>query len=236
MEVARLVRAASVIDVTAESVEEALESGAAQQDPAWGLGFRNLGLQVQIERGLVRVRGPVVLMDHLRRLGFKTPPLPPAKNLTAGGRLLDTDSRAREVVLEMEAISRMMEADLAEVLRNPSPAFDAVDNSTRPVLGTEAPAVGSDGSRAGHDKDDRCQQGISTSTTSAASNTTIGSYQHVTPKSVVAFIERSVETLFTREQVPPGRRYGARGERGGGKRLDMRGRCMISGGQEQTHQ
>ena len=50
-EAARLVRAASVLDVTAEAIVEALESGSAEQaahEHAWGLSFRDLQVPVPV--------------------------------------------------------------------------------------------------------------------------------------------------------------------------------------------
>ena len=79
-EAARMVRAASVLDVTAEAVMEAVESGAAlhtASNETWGLSFRDL--QVRVDAQFVHVRGPLVLMHHLRRMVFRylTPPPPP---------------------------------------------------------------------------------------------------------------------------------------------------------------
>jgi len=79
---ASLVRAASVLDVTAEAVVEVLESAAAdgeaglkQVEPGQALTLRDL--EISVQQGLVQVSAPAypnghyLLIHHLQRMGFR---------------------------------------------------------------------------------------------------------------------------------------------------------------------
>lgn len=219
-----MVRAASVIDVTAENVVEALESGADPQaagNQVWGLSVRDL--QVEVEAALVRVRGPAVLMDHMRRLGFTVPQRTGRLRAVGGGGGggVAASAQEAEAVLEMEQVARLMDADLAALLRDPystgAAAACARDASigdattTRPLRQEEAPGVGigcsaHNGSNGSRD-DKPAQQNVPTIAAAAAGNR---SYAHVTPQSVVALIERSVEALFASDRAHFRPRYGGR--------------------------
>jgi len=187
-EAARMVRAASVLDVTAEAVVQAVESGAAlhtASNETWGLSFRDL--QVRVDAQFVHVRGPLVLMHHLRRMGFRQPGPPPspppahpcpaphgASSVSLSEQVASAMSCAPalqpdvpvKVVMEVEQVARLMAADLDVMFRDSSA-------SPPPVRGTDAPTQ--------------------TATKTEKEGDVL--LQHVTPKSVVALIERSVEVL-----------------------------------------
>ena len=221
-----MVQATSVIDVTAEAVVEALESGAGQQaagNQVWGLSFRDL--QVEVQAALVRVRGPAVLMDHMRRLGFTVPQRTggrPRAGGAGGGEAASAPEAEAVLEMELEQVARLMDADLAALLRNPCStavaaacARDATSGDTAttppPLRQDEAPGVGMgcsarNGSNGSSDDKPSQQKGPTTAATAAGNP----SCAHVTPQAVVALIERSVEALFASDRAHSRPRYGGR--------------------------
>jgi len=111
-------------------------------------------VKVEVGDALVRVRGPLVLMRHLLRLGFRQTPAS-----AADGGMCETHSEILEMQLGVHEVEALMVADLHTVLRHsPSSCANLPSNVSGADTATHPP-------------------------------------HGLTPRAIVALIERSVEVL-----------------------------------------
>jgi hypothetical protein len=220
VEVARLVRVTSVLDITAQAVMEALESHPEGGSAIEAAGAEESGslalheLHVRVGDGVVSLRAPSQMISHLTNLGFSpaasalTPPhalpgeppqahigAPSPRPLLAKG-MEEMSMSVGEVVVRMAAeLESELHPAMGQDMQAPSSNASASPPRTRPVA-EEGGGIAEEG--------DGSERAILP--------------QNVTVKSVMAWIERSVELascgfeggLRERGNQCRGRMYGSR--------------------------